>query len=85
LMPSYASFNIALSLCMIMAIIALLVGRSQSFASPHFVLSMSSTRASNSCWYVSNVSIIFYAPCLFLHHLLSVLLHFVAFLCIFWN
>jgi hypothetical protein len=33
-------------------------------------------------WYVSNVSIIFYAPCLFLHHLLSVLLHFVAFLCI---
>jgi hypothetical protein len=36
-------------------------------------------------WYVSNVSIIFYAPCLFLHHLLSVLLHFVAFLCIFWN
>jgi hypothetical protein len=36
-------------------------------------------------WYVSNVSIIFDAPCLFLHHLLSVLLHFVAFLCIFWN
>jgi hypothetical protein len=33
---------------MIMAIIALLVGRSHSFASPHFVLSMSSTRASNS-------------------------------------
>jgi hypothetical protein len=33
--------------------------------------------------YVSNVSIIFDAPCLFLHHLLSVLLHFVAFLCIF--
>jgi hypothetical protein len=31
-----------------MAVIALLVGRSQSFASPHFVLSMSSTRASNS-------------------------------------
>jgi hypothetical protein len=28
-------------------------------------------------WYVSNVSIIFDAPCLFLH--------FVAFLCIFWN
>jgi hypothetical protein len=45
-MPSYASFNVALSLCMIMAVIALLVGRSQSFASPHFVLSMSSTRAS---------------------------------------
>jgi hypothetical protein len=37
-----------LSFCMIMAIIALLVGRSQSFASPYFVLSMSSTRASNS-------------------------------------
>jgi hypothetical protein len=37
-----------LSLCMIMAVVALLVGRSQSFASPHFVLSMSSTRASNS-------------------------------------
>jgi hypothetical protein len=36
-------------------------------------------------WYVSNVSIIFDAPCLFLHHLLSVLLHFVAFLCIFRN
>jgi hypothetical protein len=33
---------------MIMAVIALLVGRSQSFASPHFVLIMSSTRASNS-------------------------------------
>jgi hypothetical protein len=36
-------------------------------------------------WYVSNVSIIFDAPCLFLHHLLCVLLHFVVFLCIFWN
>jgi hypothetical protein len=36
-------------------------------------------------WYVSNVSIIFDAPCLFLHHLLSVSLHFVAFLCIFRN
>jgi hypothetical protein len=34
-------------------------------------------------WYVSNVSIIFDAPCLFTHHLLYVLLHFVAFLCIF--
>jgi hypothetical protein len=30
-------------------------------------------------WYVSNVSIIFDAPCLFIHHLLCVLLHFVAF------
>jgi hypothetical protein len=47
-MPSYASLNDVLSLCMIMAIIALLVGHSQSFASSHFVLSMSSTRASNS-------------------------------------
>jgi hypothetical protein len=36
-------------------------------------------------WYVSNVSMIFDAPCLFLHHLLSVSLHFVAFLCIFRN
>jgi hypothetical protein len=36
-------------------------------------------------WYVSNVSIIFDAPCLFLHHLLSVLLHFLAFLCDFQN
>jgi hypothetical protein len=36
-------------------------------------------------WYISNISIIFDAPCLFLHHLLSVSLHFVAFLCIFWN
>jgi hypothetical protein len=38
-----------------------------------------------SPWYVSNISIIFDAPCLFLYHLLSVLLHFVAFLCIFRN
>jgi hypothetical protein len=36
-------------------------------------------------WYVSNVSIIFDAPWLFLYHLFSVLLHFVAFLCIFQN
>jgi hypothetical protein len=36
-------------------------------------------------WYVSNVSIIFNAPCLFLHHLPTVSLHFVALLCIFWN
>jgi hypothetical protein len=48
LMPFYASLNVALSLCMIIAIFALLVGRSQSFASPRFVLSVSSTRASNS-------------------------------------
>jgi hypothetical protein len=34
-------------------------------------------------WYISNVSIIFDAPCLFLHHLLIILLHFVALLCIF--
>jgi hypothetical protein len=46
-MPFYASLNDVLSICMIMAVIALLVGRSQSFASPHFILSMSSTRASN--------------------------------------
>jgi hypothetical protein len=46
--PLYASVNNVLSLCMIMAVIALLVGRSQSFASLHFVLSMSSTHASNS-------------------------------------
>jgi hypothetical protein len=30
-------------------------------------------------WYVSNVSIIFDAPCLFIHRLLYVLLHFVVF------
>jgi hypothetical protein len=36
-------------------------------------------------WYVSNISIIFDTPCLFLHHFLWVLLHFVAFLCIFRN
>jgi hypothetical protein len=48
LMPFYASLNVALSLCMNMSIFALLVGRSQYFASRHFVLSMSSTRASNS-------------------------------------
>jgi hypothetical protein len=47
-MPFYASLNDVLSLCMIMAVIALLVGRSQYFASPHFVLSMSSTPAFNS-------------------------------------
>jgi hypothetical protein len=47
-MPFYGSSNDVLSLWMIMAVIALLVGRSQSFASPHFALSMSSTRASNS-------------------------------------
>jgi hypothetical protein len=36
-------------------------------------------------WYVLNVSIIFDAPCLFIHYLLCVLLHFVVFLCIFRN
>jgi hypothetical protein len=36
-------------------------------------------------WYVSNVSIIFDAPCLFLHHLPNVSLHFLAFLCDFRN
>jgi hypothetical protein len=34
--PLYASVNDVLSLCMIMAVIALLVGHSQSFASLHF-------------------------------------------------
>jgi hypothetical protein len=47
-MPLYASFNDVLSLCIIMAIIALLVGHSQSFASLRFIPSMSSTSASNS-------------------------------------
>jgi hypothetical protein len=42
-------------------------------------------RPSAPHWYVSNVSIIFYAPCLFLHHLPTVSLHFVALLCIFRN
>jgi hypothetical protein len=36
-------------------------------------------------WYVSNVSIIFDAPCLFLHHFPTISLHFVAFLCDFRN
>jgi hypothetical protein len=36
-------------------------------------------------WYVSNVSIIFDAPCLFSHHLPIVSLHLVALLCIFRN
>jgi hypothetical protein len=51
------------------------------------LLSLTYSRTSRSyawgCWYVSNVSIISDAPCLFLHHLLSVSLDFVAFLCIF--
>jgi hypothetical protein len=42
-------------------------------------------RGARGRWYVSNVSIIFDAPCLFIHHLLCVLLYFVAFLCVFWN
>jgi hypothetical protein len=46
--PLYASVNDVLSLCMIMAIIALLVGHSQSFASLHFVLRGNTSRASNS-------------------------------------
>ena len=44
----YALIDSVLSLCMIMVVIALLVGRSQSLASLHPVLRMSSTRASNS-------------------------------------
>jgi hypothetical protein len=50
------------------------------------LLSLTYSRTSRSwawgCWYISNVSIIFDAPCLFLHHLLSVfytLWHFYAF------
>jgi hypothetical protein len=46
--PLYASVYDVLSLCMIMAVIALLVGRSQSFASLHFVLRGNTFRASNS-------------------------------------
>jgi hypothetical protein len=42
-------------------------------------------RYSLAVWYVSNVSIIFDAPCLFLHHLPTVSLHFVAVLYIFRN
>jgi hypothetical protein len=44
-----------------------------------------SPNITRALWYVSNVSIIFYAPCLFIHHLLCVLLHFMVFLCIFRN
>jgi hypothetical protein len=46
--PLYASVNNVLSLCMIMTVIALLVGRSQSFSSLHFVLRENTYRASNS-------------------------------------
>jgi hypothetical protein len=46
--PLYTSVNDVLSLCMIMAVIALLVGRFQSFASLHFVLRGNTSRASNS-------------------------------------
>jgi hypothetical protein len=46
--PFYALVNNVLSLCMIMAVIALLVGRSQSFASLHFVLRGNTSCASNS-------------------------------------
>jgi hypothetical protein len=45
--PLYALVNDVLSLCMIMAVIALLVGRSQSFASLHFVLRGNTSHASN--------------------------------------
>jgi hypothetical protein len=38
-----------------------------------------------NAWYVSDVSIMFDAPCLFIYHLLCVLLHFMVFLCIFRN
>jgi hypothetical protein len=46
--PFYTLVNNVLSLCMIMAVIALLVGRSQSFASLHFILRGNASRASNS-------------------------------------
>jgi hypothetical protein len=46
--PLYASVDDVLSLCMIMAVIAFLVGRSQSFASLHFVLRGNTSHASNS-------------------------------------
>jgi hypothetical protein len=36
-------------------------------------------------WYVANVSIIFDAPCLFYTNCFMFCLHFVVFLCIFWN
>jgi hypothetical protein len=36
-------------------------------------------------WYVANLSIIFDAPCLFYTNCFLFCLHFVAFLCIFWN
>jgi hypothetical protein len=36
-------------------------------------------------WYVANISIIFDAPCLFYTNYFMFCLHFVAFLCIFWN
>jgi hypothetical protein len=48
MIPLYALVNDVLSLCMIMDIFALLVGRSQSFASLHFVLRGNTSRASNS-------------------------------------
>jgi hypothetical protein len=46
--PLYASVNDVLSLCMIMAVIALLVGHSQSFTSLHFILRGNTSCASNS-------------------------------------
>jgi hypothetical protein len=46
--PLYAPVDGVLSLCMIMAVIALLVGRSQSFASLNFVLRGNTSRASKS-------------------------------------
>jgi hypothetical protein len=46
--PLYASVNDVSLLCMIMAVIALLVGHSQSFASLHFVLRGNTSCASNS-------------------------------------
>jgi hypothetical protein len=48
MIPIYALVNDVLPLCMIMTVIALLVGRSQSFASLHFVLRGNTSRASSS-------------------------------------
>jgi hypothetical protein len=47
-MPLYSSVNDVSSICMIIAVIALLVGHSQSFSSLHFVLRGNTSRASNS-------------------------------------
>jgi hypothetical protein len=52
---------------------------------PQVAIAGWSSKVRLGVWYVWNVSIIFDAPCLFLHHLPCVSLHFVAFLCDFRN